>query len=154
MKLKHTAIPIALVALAVPLLVVALPKGAFQGQPSFSPGSATGAFVWTDAAGLHARFTSKDGLTRFHGKACASGKIAALETVTLEAGDSAAVGPRGHCVLFNFVNKGHIDGFDFKATGRSLTFDLKKGPHQLAPSKIWIGAKGLHPAASPFVLKR
>jgi hypothetical protein len=154
MKIKHAVALIALAAIAAPLLAFALPTGVFQGQPAFTPGSATGAFVWTDAAGLHTHFTSKDGPTRFHGKVCASGKIAALETVTLEAGDSAAVGPRGHCVLFNFVNKGHIDGFDFKATGRSLTFDLKKGPHQLAPNKIWIGAKELHPAASPFVLSR
>ena len=86
MKIKHAAALIALVAIAVPVLVVALPHSAFKGQPTLTPGSATGAFVWTDAAGLHARFTSKDGLTRFHGKVCASGKIAALYQRTCNRG--------------------------------------------------------------------
>jgi hypothetical protein len=151
-QLKQLVPLIAIAAIAVPVLVAALPKGAFVGQPALAPGSATGGYVWTDADGLHARFTSKRGPVRFHGKVCTTGRIAELTTVTLEAGDSAAVGPRGHCVLFNFLNNGQIDGLDFKATGKKVSFDFKKGQQQLPPSKVWIGENSLHPPASPFQL--
>lgn len=154
MQAKHIAALIGICAVAAPLLAGALPESAFEGAPALTPGSVTGAFVWQDADGLHLRVTSKGSPARFHGRVCTQGKIKSLGPVTLESGDTATVGPRGHCALFNLTNNGHVDGFDMQASGNKLVFEIKKGPHDLPPSSVWIGAKGLHPTSQPFVLER
>ena len=133
---------------------LALKPPAFQGKPAFKAGSALGAYVWHDSDGLHARFTTRGKLRHFTGKICTPKKIKTLTAVKLEKVDSVRIGPKGHCIHLDLKTAAGIDGFDFRAAGKLITFDLEIDGKQLKTDKIRIGTGSLNPKQNPFVLDR
>lgn len=145
----------ALATLALAGTALALPPGPFQGKPTLQRGKQLGAAVWHDADGLHVRFTTKGKKQRFNGTVCATERITNLEAKKLEKKvDFIKLSTSGKCVEFSFTTKGGVDGFDFRAGGAEVTFDLKIGAVNLPSKNIWLGARGVHPGNSPFVLDR
>ncbi len=130
---------------------LALQASEFSGKPAqFQAGAVRGAAVWQDGGQLKIRFTSNDGTRTFAGKVCSPGGIQGFRPHQLEKVDSAAVGPKGKCVLFKFQTMANIDGFDFDAPEQVVFFDFKEGLKPLAKEHIWVGAAGVHPEHSPF----
>lgn len=145
---------VAVTTLAASTAALALPNEDFQGKPDFKVGEAIGAFVWHDADGQHVRFTTKGKVKRkFAGKVC-SDKILSHAPHELEDGDASRIGPEEHCVIFDLTTDGHVDGFDFRAEGAIVTYDFSFDGKQMPTKMIHIGAKGLNPNESPFVLNR
>lgn len=152
-KLSFTLLG-SLLLLSIPALVFSLPAKTFKGKPTFTKGKVRGAAVWEDNNGIHLRVTTKGKTQHFHGKVCTPKKITRLDPVKLENEDSVSIGPRGHCIIFSLHNHGGIDGFDFKAKGKTIEFDIKQESHQLNKKHIWVGKTGVHPNNNPFVLSR
>lgn len=142
------------IALGLPSTVHAVPVGKFKGRPDWAPGKALGAWVWMTKSVVHVRFTSVKLPRHFHGKICTPRKVMNLHKFRLEPGDSVNVGPKGHCIRFSLNVKGKVDGFDFRAAGKRIGFDLMLGKAHLAPGHIWIGAGKLNPPKVPFALVR
>ena len=155
-----------IVGLAAGLIVLgaasvgsALPAKDFDGKPTIVPGSKNTAFVWRDADGFHVRFTTKKGdKARFlTGRVCTGG-VAKLDDVKgylLEKNEWVKVGPKGHCLTYQFATFAHIDGFNFKTKAKLLTFDFKYDKKRQVPKgHIRIGKKKLHPKLSPFFFTR
>ena len=133
---------------------LALPPQPFQGRPVFARGTHLGGFVWHNADGLHVRFTTKGKKRAFSGKMCTTKKMHNLKHFRLEKQDTAEIGPKEHCVHFDFKVKGGMDGFDVKTTGGDVTFDFKMDGVPLDTDKIYVGRNGVHPKNNPFVLNR
>ncbi|RLB58154.1 MAG: hypothetical protein DRI90_17085 [Deltaproteobacteria bacterium] len=157
------------VAIGLGALTLASDAGAknvkrWIGKPSFvQVGKAVAVYGWQDKArGLHLRVTApaRNKAYRFRGTVCALDKkgqntIKSLTPVLLEKNqDSAKVGPHGHCVWFAFKTSGHIDGFDFTTDAKHLLFTIFRDGKKVSPKKIYLGAKGVHPAKNPAVIKR
>ncbi len=133
---------------------LALKPPAFQGKPAFKARSALGAYVWHDSKGLHARFTTRGKVRNFTGKICTPKKITKLTPVKLERVDSAKIGAKGHSIHLDLKTAAGIDGVDFRASGKKVTFHFKIDGKQLKTNKIRIGTAALNPKNSPFVLDR
>ena len=134
----------------------ALPNDKFQGKPKFTAGGSLGAYVWHDGDGHHVRFTTVANkvVRRFHGKVCGK-DVTAVKAVRTEVGDGVKVGPKGHCVMFDFKTNAGLDGFDLRMPdGAVITYDFEIDGKQLAPKLIRIGTKGVNPPHSPFKLQR
>lgn len=143
----------ALLPLAVATL--ALAPADFAGAPSaFKPGTANVAAVWEDGAGMHVRFTTDGSTQRYAGKVCGKEKVEGLVPVQLEEPDSVWIGPEGKCVWFKLSTQGDEDGFDVRASGSVVFFDLRRGGDALPAKDIWIGSGNRHPEHSPFTLQR
>ena len=132
-----------------------------KGKPAVKEGSKVAALGWQDGhGGLHFRMTTKYRKHKAYkvtGSVCAVGKpkISHMKPVLLEKRqDWAKIGPHGHCIWFGFHTNGHIDGFDFTTPGKLLRLDLKVDGKHLSPSKIYLGAKGIHPANNPGLVYR
>ena len=110
------ALAAGIVALAS-VAALALPPAPFHGRPVFAKGTHLGAFVWQNAKGLHVRFTTKGKARAFEGKLCTPKSLNNLKHFRLEPKDTAKIGPKKHCVHFDFKVKGGLDGFDVKTTG-------------------------------------
>ncbi len=137
----------------------------WKGKPSFvQVGKAVAVYGWQDKGrGLHLRVTAphrKNKPHRFKGTVCAVDKkgkntIKTLTPKLLEKNqDWAKVGPHGHCVWFDFKTNGHIDGFDFTTDANHLLFTIFRDGKKVSPKKIYLGAKGVHPAKNPAFIKR
>ena len=136
----------------------------WRGEPKVAEGRSVAAVGWEDVkGGLHLRVTTpfrKEKGFRVTGAVCAldmKGKntITSLTPVLLEKNqDSAKVGPEGHCIWFNFLTNGHIDGFDFTTAARHLSFSIKVDGKLLSTDAIHLGAAGNHPAKNPVILER
>jgi len=126
----------------------------FQGKPDkFEIGKLNTA-VWHDDDGHHVRFSTAGIKERvYSGKVCAD-KILKLEGHLLEANDKAELGPGEHCVMFTFTTDGHVDGFDFRAEGAGITYQLDIDGKPIPEGQILIGAGNVHPKRNPFVLNR
>lgn len=136
----------------------AMKSNDFEGKPGFKPGSVDAAFVWHDAAGYHVRFTTKIGHQARHlyGTVCVGkDKMKTVKPALLEGKEYAKIGPKGHCVWYDFVTFMHIDGFDFQTDAKVVTFDLRHGKRKdkkrVPPTHIFLGKNKKHPAASPFI---
>lgn len=132
----------------------ALGPKAFRGKPTFKAGQSLGMYVWKDATGLHARFTTKGLPRKFAGTVCTSGKILKASGALLEKTDSVTVGPKRRCLSFNFLTAGHIDGFDLRAPGALLTWKVRMNGAKLPRALIRVGKSKVRPLNNPFVLKR
>ena len=90
----------------------ALPNDKFQGKPKFTAGGSLGAYVWHDGDGHHVRFTTVANkvVRRFHGKVCGK-DVTAVKAVRTEVGDGVKVGPKGHCVMFDFKTNAGARGY-------------------------------------------
>jgi hypothetical protein len=141
--------------LPVTAATLALTPADFAGSPSsFKQGTANAAAVWEAGGALHVRFTSDGGEQRYTGKVCGKDNADGLAAVLNEGPDSVWVGPEGKCVWFKFTTRGDVDGFDVRAGGKLVFFDLRRGGEPLAPESVWIGSGNRHPEHSPFTLER
>lgn len=143
-------------AILASTVALALPAKQFQGKPEFKAGQQLAAFVWHDGDGHHVRFTTVDNaiFRQFSGKVCGKA-VTNLVPVRTEVGDGVKVGPEGHCVFFDFKTNAGVDGFDFRMPdGDKIAYELNIDGKPMAPALIHVGAKGVHPKHSPFVLDR
>jgi hypothetical protein len=137
------------------LATLALAPADFAGSPtSFKAGTANTAAVWEADGGLHVRFTSDGSEQRYSGKVCGKDKVDGLVAFENEGQDSIWIGPEGKCVWFKFVTRGGVDGFDIRAGGKVVFFDLRRASAGMPPESIWIGSGNRHPEHSPFTLQR
>ncbi len=158
------------VALGLGALTFAADAGAknvkrWTGKPDFvQVGKAVAVYGWQDAQRrLHLRVTAphrKNKAHKFKGTVCAVDKkgkntIKTLTGKLLEKNqDRVKIGPKGHCVWFDFKTNGHIDGFDFTTDAKHLLFTIFRDGKKVSPKKIYLGAKGVHPAKNPAFIKR
>ncbi|MBW2455112.1 MAG: hypothetical protein JRI68_11410 [Deltaproteobacteria bacterium] len=168
--MRKTITSLLAVALGLGALTFAADAGAknvkrWKGKPAFvQVGKAVAVYGWQDdKRGLHLRVTAphrKHNPHKFKGTVCAVDKkgkntIKTLKPVLLEKNqDRAKVGPHGHCVWFGFKTNGHIDGFDFTTDANHLLFTIYRDGKKVSPKKIYLGAKGVHPAKNPAFIKR
>jgi len=135
------------------------------GKPSFvQVGKAVAVYGWQDKSrGLHLRVTApnrKQKPHHFKGTVCAVDKKGKNTIKTLtpklieKVQDSVKVGPKGHCVWFDFKNNGHMDGFDFTTDANHLWFTIFRDGKKVAPKDIYLGVKGVHPPKNPAIIKR
>ena len=168
--MKNSITSLLALAIGVGAMTFAADGGAknvkrWTGKPDFvQVGKAVAVYGWQDAQrGLHLRVTAphrKHNAHKFKGTVCAVDKkgqntITSLKPILLEKKqDSAKIGPHGHCVWFSFKTNGHIDGFDFTTEAKHLLFTIFRDGKKVSPKKIYLGAKGVHPAKNPAVIKR
>lgn len=133
---------------------LALKNERFEGKPDKFAAGHLNVGIWHDADGQHARF-STDGKAphTFSGKVCAD-KMLKVDGVELEGADSVALDSEGHCLVFTFQTDGAIDGFDFRAEGAGVTFDLQLDGQPLPKKYVFIGRDSVHPKQQQFVLNR
>ncbi len=151
---RLSTLVVATAAMAFCLPAMALTPAAFQGKPNFAAEQGAGAFVWHDSDGLHVRLSTKGKPRRLHGKVCTPNQAFQMTPVRTDYGDRVRIGPKGHCVHFDFLTANGIDGFDFRAAGTIVEFDFNVGDRQMSTANIHIGSNNAHPANSPFVLDR
>jgi hypothetical protein len=141
--------------LPIAMASLALVPGDFGGAPSsFKAGTANVAAVWESDSKLHVRFTTDGSEQRYTGKVCAKEKVDGLVPLHNEGPDSIWIGPEGKCVWFKFWTRRGVDGFDVRAPGKLVFFDLRQASDTMPAERIWIGSGNHHPDHSPFTLQR
>ncbi len=126
----------------------------FQGKPAQFEIGKLNTGVWHDDDGHHVRFSTAGKVDRvYSGKVCAE-KIAKVDGHMLEANDKLELGPGEHCIMFTFNTDGHVDGFDFRADGAGITYELNIDGKPIPKGDIFIGAGNVNPKKNPFVLNR
>ncbi|MCC6622637.1 MAG: hypothetical protein IT385_15345 [Deltaproteobacteria bacterium] len=126
----------------------------FQGKPDKFEVGKLNTGVWHDEDGHHIRFSTAGKVDRvYSGKVCAE-KIVKVDGHQLEANDKLELGDDAVCVTFTFNTDGHVDGFDFRADGAGITYELNIDGKPIPQGQILIGAGNVHPKKNPFVLNR
>ena len=145
----------ALCLIAVPVLLLAMPISDAQGTPNIEKAGTTGAYVWVDDKGFHARFTTKKNELFFHGKVCAA-EILSLDGyhVDDDARNKVEISDDKKCINIDMYNKQALNGLNFKAKGKKIEFRLKVGDQDLSANRIWVGANNKNPGSSPFTIDR
>ena len=149
-------------------MTLALPANAadgigLRGKPAKAMGrlvgKSVGVFGWESTADkLHFRVTGPKGKNhKVDGRLCTFRKLAkrSLQPVRLEKReDKVRIGPKGHCIFFNFRNHGGIDGFDFKTGAKVIALHVRVDGREVDTSKFHIGRNNRQPLSNPGVLVR
>lgn len=128
---------------------------AVQGVPTnLHAGAAGGNYFWHTKTGWHLRVTHR-GSSRvvFTGRIVSSTPIT-VTGVKLEKNDTFTLSADKLTLTYRFRNYGRIDGLDFK-TDCSQHLRLSgstMGGKKLPVSRIWLGARHVHPLSNPFVV--
>jgi len=127
------------------------PLSIADGRPrGLAPGAPAAYWIWRDATGLwHLRTTTARLEHTFRGRVVgASAPVGGVSPSRSEFRDRIRVTPRG--VVFSFVTRGHIDGFDFRpADNQCVRFNLDMGGGP-RPKRIYIGARRRSPRTGVF----
>lgn len=126
-----------------------------QGNPGIK-GNDGGVFLWHDGSGysLRALHGSSSRIV-IQGTLQASAGFSSFRFVRLEKGDYVRLSKDRKTVVFRFVNRGYLDGFDFTANCSTVVRAHVGVAGRVAPTGlIKLGAKRAHPTSNPFVIKR
>ena len=169
---KTTAsLAFALAASVAPLAIAAAPANAApapcptgtwsstaQGRPAnLAPGSAAGMYQWHDGDGWHVRFTHPG-----TNAVLVTGVIDSVgtgpfdvATVAAESRDLVGINPAKGKIVFRIVNKGRIDGFDFKVgCVRRFTVSAQVNGAPIANANVYLGAGSVNPLSVPYTMER
>lgn len=132
----------------------------FNGKPSFTAGGEQGMFVWQDRDKIMVRFNAGSGTMVFEGKVCGA-EVKSMQRIRAEGTDRVRVGPKRKCVHYDVTVGQGVDGFDTVILGKKVIFeqrskpaDARGKPRVLKRGEISIGARSIHPPASPFAMDR
>jgi hypothetical protein len=151
-------------ALAALLLAVALliggvvPALAWEGRVEGVPsavGDTTAYLIGHDAGGWHLATHGPRQQHHFTGVLTTDGSFTDVQLRRPEQSDSVRLADGGHALRLNFVTYDYTDGLDFRvADGTRVTFRLEVDEHLVAPSHVYLGARGQHPEHDPFTIWR
>lgn len=129
---------------------------AAQGKPAtFVSGGRAGDYIWHNARGWHLRVTKVSSARAVFTGRIRSDKPITVTGVLLEKGDSFTLSADKLTLTYRFVNHGRVDGLDFTtACAERLVISGSMNGVKLPISRIWVGARGLHPLQNPFVVRR
>lgn len=129
---------------------------AAQGKPAtFVSGGRAGDYIWHNARGWHLRVTKVSSARAVFTGRIRSDKPITVTGVLLEKGDSFTLSADKLTLTYRFVNHGRVDGLDFTtACAERLVIGGSMNGVKLPISRIWVGARGLHPLQNPFVIRR
>jgi hypothetical protein len=131
------------------------------GNPNVKPGQTGGVYIGhgTGAAsekvgyGLAVTHAGHAAVV-FTGRITASAPITAVK-VRDERHDIIRYSPDHKTLTFLFVNYGALDGVVFRADcAKTVSFSLAANGHELAPTRVFLGAQRVHPTSNPFTLER
>ncbi|UQX88769.1 hypothetical protein M6D93_01915 [Jatrophihabitans telluris] len=132
-------------------------QGVVQGRPTqFKAGARGGDYIWHDSSGFHLRVTHAGDRKAVYSGAITANAPMRLERIKLEGKDSVALSADHKLIRFSFADYGHIDGINFHTDCASaVTFSkLAVGKSKLPASRVYLGAKRVHPHATPFTVHR
>jgi hypothetical protein len=136
---------------AAALLVAAAEVSA--AEPEIIPGKQVGMWIWTDARGIHLRWTSDAKPVLFTGSIeldKAAGDIKRLSALTGGWIDRE----KENLVVFSVTATAGLDGADVSVPGGSkATIDLQIDGFPADVTKIYVGEKLENPKALPIKLK-
>jgi hypothetical protein len=127
-----------------------------QGRPTgLAPGAAQGAYLWHDRDGWHLRVTHPgNDLVTFTGSVDSTRNISQVGRA-LESKDEVIVRKQRARVVFDFRNRGGIDGIDFRVgCSNSFTVSMQINGQPIANSEVFLGAQKSSPTAVPFRVER
>ena len=110
----------------------ALPAGKFIGAPNFDKAEGHAAFIWNDKDGFHVRIRGTKKKKKFNGSVCTDKRVITMTPSGLE----------------------DMDGFDFRAGGKRLLFDVRADELPFKSPHFHIGKDHAKPATFPAVLER
>ena len=133
----------------------ALPPGKFIGAPQFDKAKDHAAFIWNDKDGFHVRIRGTKKKKNFNGKVCTDKRVITMTPSGLEGKDEVRLDRKSRCITFRFSsNAKDMDGFDFRAGGKRLLFDVRADDLPFKSRYFHIGKDNAKPAAFPAVLER
>jgi len=127
---------------------------AVQGKPTnLTAGARGGDYFWHDKNGWHLRVTHHG--TRkvvFTGRIVSSTPIK-VTGVLLEKKDAFSLSADKKTLTYRFNNYGKIDGLNFTtACAQRLRLSGSMNGSKLPISRVWLGARHVHPLSNPFVV--
>jgi hypothetical protein len=132
-----------------------------QGKPDGFDSGDDGVYLWHNAGGgwsirvTHPELPGKANRVVFTGVIGSRGTIGHVVRIRDEKDDVVKVGPRGHALIFRFVDYGGVDGVDFTTTCTpGLRMGFRADHTVIAPEFVHLGDKKAHPASDPFVIRR
>ncbi|MDR7523378.1 MAG: hypothetical protein QN168_13045 [Armatimonadota bacterium] len=128
-----------------------LAPDAIQGRPSFEAGWAPAYFLWRDHEGIHLHWAAVGALRTFSGEITTEGIITGLRREGREDSDLRRT---ARTISWEAFTSGR-DGFVFTVAppGGWIRFALRVEGRLLAPERIFIGNRGVHPAGNPFAIR-
>lgn len=128
-----------------------------QGAPAgFDAGDRGGDYLWHDQSGFHLRVTHRGDDRVVYSGVISSPTPMRIDPVRLEKGDVAKLSADHRSLTFVFADYGHIDGVNFHTdcAGQLTVADLNAGNQKLPASRVYLGARRVHPAHVPFIVHR
>jgi hypothetical protein len=118
----------------------------FSGQPAIQITNEPLYYVWFDQGGWHVRWSSV-GINVFSGQVVTNGQVLDVRT---QGRLASWVVPQGGRLVFLTGTVGGIDGFDFRTTGDSMTFNLLLNQRLISPHQVVVGSGQVRAVANPF----
>lgn len=129
-----------------------IPPTVLVGRPTIETDRSISFYVWTDADGLHVRWTTAGKPVLFSGMLSFDRPLKDLKR-HLEVGSGWVKNHGDRLVVFSATSRNGVDGFDLSVPhGRKVKIDLKVDGHDPSPNQVFLGGAKTSPAGIPIVL--